>query len=46
MSDHIDKTIASLQEKIKGLDEEIVKVKKTINQLLDLEGRPLVGLNL
>jgi len=40
MSDHIDKTVTSLQEKIKGLDEEIVKVKKTINQLLDLDGKP------
>jgi hypothetical protein len=39
MSEHIDKTITSLQEKIKELDGEIVKVKKTINQLLDLDGR-------
>lgn len=40
MSEHVDMTIASLQEKIKGFDDEIVKIKKTINQLLDLEGRP------
>ncbi len=40
MSDHTDKTIADLQEKILSHVSKIVQVKKTINQLLDLEAKP------
>jgi len=39
MSDHIDKTVLALQQKIEGFNKEINKVKTTINQLLEVDGR-------
>lgn len=40
MSEHIEKTIATLQEKIKTHELEINKVKSAINQLLEVDGKP------
>ena len=39
MSDHIDKTIDTLEEKLVELSQEGIKIKKTINQLLELDGK-------
>jgi hypothetical protein len=40
MPDHIDQTIAALVKKIEEQQSAISKIKTTINQLLELEGRP------
>lgn len=39
MSEHIEKTIGALQEKIKDHEREIAKVKSAINQLLEVDGK-------
>ena len=39
MSDHIDKTIQTFQEKIKEHEAEIVQLKRGINQILSLAGQ-------
>lgn len=40
MSEHIDQTIAALRKKIEEHEAAVIKTKTTINQLLELDGRP------
>jgi hypothetical protein len=40
MSEHIDQTVAALQQKMHEHESAVVKIKGTINQLLELDGRP------
>jgi hypothetical protein len=40
MTDHLDQTIGTLRNKIAEHERAVLKIKTTINQLLELDGRP------
>lgn len=42
MTDHFSATVASLQRKIQEHEQSILKIKRTVNQLAEVEGHPPV----